>query len=99
MLSDRVLLKLKGEDGERKTRTGLLIPATAAASIRKCIWGEVVATGPHVRQVESGDHVLILPETGYEVEIRDEEFLLVREREIHAVAAERVEPQGTGLYL
>jgi chaperonin GroES len=48
--------------------------------------------------VETGDQVLLLPDTGIEVEIRGDEYLLVREREIHAVASERDEP-GTGLYL
>jgi chaperonin GroES len=51
-----------------------------------------------VRNVEAGDRVLLLPDSGIEVEIRGEEYLLVREREIHAVASERADP-GTGLYL
>jgi chaperonin GroES len=57
-----------------------------------------VAVGPNVRNVEPEDEVLLLPDSGIEVEIRGEEYLLVREREIHAVASERGDPR-TGLYL
>ncbi|HVL81169.1 MAG TPA: co-chaperone GroES [Actinomycetota bacterium] len=99
VLSDRVLLRVPEADGERRTKTGLLIPATAATVSRRCIWAEVVAVGPHVRQIEAGDLALILPESGVEVEIRGDEYMLVREREIHAVAADRVPDPGTGLYL
>ena len=99
VLSDRVLLRVPEADGERRTKTGLLIPATAASVSKRCIWAEVVAVGPHVRQIESGDRALIRPEAGLEVEIRGDEYLLVREREVHAVAAERVEGPQTGLYL
>jgi chaperonin GroES len=58
----------------------------------------VVAVGPNVRAVETGDHVLHLPEGGLEVEIRGEEFILLRERDVHAVASDRTDA-GTGLYL
>ena len=54
--------------------------------------------GPHVRNVEHGDQVLFNPEDRYEVEVRGEEYLILRERDIHAVASERIEG-GTGLYL
>ena len=59
---------------------------------------EIVAAGPTVRNVEGGDMVLFAPDAGYEVEIRGEEYLILRERDIHAVASERIEG-GTGLYL
>jgi chaperonin GroES len=58
----------------------------------------VVAAGPHVRNLEPGDLVLFNPEDRYEVEVRGEEYLILRERDIHAVASERIEG-GTGLYL
>jgi chaperonin GroES len=63
------------------------------------VWGEVVALGPTVRNVEPGDRVLFSPESGYEVEIRADEYLILRERDIHAVASERAEGAATGLYL
>ena len=34
-----------------------------------------------------------------EVEVRGDDFLILRERDIHAVAAKRLEVGGTGLYL
>ena len=97
MTADRVLLR-KPTDAERSTKTGLLIPATAASVNRRCMWSEVVAVGPNVRSIETGDHVLHLPDGGLEVEIRGEEYILLRERDVHAVASDRTDG-GTGLYL
>ncbi len=48
--------------------------------------------------LEPGDEVLLLPDSWIEVEIRGDDYLLVREREIHAVASERADAR-TGLYL
>jgi chaperonin GroES len=98
MMADRVLVRRPDEDGERRSKGGLLIPATAATVSKRGLWATVVAVGPHVRNVEARDEVLLLPDTGIEVEIRGEEYLLVREREIHAVASERAEAWA-GLYL
>lgn len=97
MTADRVLVR-KPDEGERQTKGGLLIPATAASVTKRCVWSEVVAVGPSVRSIETGDHVLHLPDGGLEVEIRGEEFLLLRERDLHAVASDRTDG-GTGLYL
>jgi chaperonin GroES len=97
MLSDRVLVQIPLSEGERKSRGGILIPATAQVS-KRLTWAEVVAVGPHVRSMEPGDQVLFSPEDRYEVEVRGEEYLILRERDIHAVASERIEG-GTGLYL
>ena len=55
--------------GERKTRGGLLIPATAAPAPKRCVWGEVNLVGPDVRAIEQGDRVLYLPQAGLEVEL------------------------------
>jgi chaperonin GroES len=98
MMSDRVLIRRPDDEGERKSKGGLLIPATAATVSKRGQWATVVAVGPNVRNVEAGDEVLLLPDSGIEVEIRGDEYLLVREREIHAVASERTDPK-TGLYL
>ncbi len=97
MLNDRVLVLVPAGEGERKSRTGLVIPATAEVS-KRLAWAEVVATGPHVRNIQAGDQVLFNPEDRYEVEIRGDDFLILRERDIHAVASERIE-SATGLYL
>ena len=51
-----------------------------------------------MRTVEVDDAVLFSPESGFEVEIQGDEYLILRERDIHAVASPRDEG-GTGLYL
>jgi chaperonin GroES len=97
MAADRVLLRPSDEIGERKSRAGILIPATANVD-RRLSWAEVVAVGPTVRNVEEGDRVLFAPDAGYDVEIRGDEYLILRERDVHAVASVRTDGQ-TGLYL
>jgi chaperonin GroES len=97
MLTDRVLVQIPRAEGERKSRAGILIPATAQVA-RRLTWAEVVAVGPHVRTIKAGDLVLFNSEDRYEVEVQGEDYLILRERDIHAVASERVDG-GTGLYL
>lgn len=97
VLSDRVLVQVPAVEGERKSRAGILIPATAQVS-RRLAWAAVVAVGPHVRAVKVGDKVLYNPEDRFEVEVQGEEYVILRERDIHAVASERIDG-GTGLYL
>jgi chaperonin GroES len=97
MLNDRVLVQVPASEGERRSRAGILIPATAKVA-KRLAWAEVAATGPHVRTVRAGDKVLFNPEECYEVEVQGEEFLILRERDIHAVASQRIDG-GTGLYL
>ena len=97
MLHDRVLVRVPSEDGERRSSGGILIPATAQVA-KRLIWAEVLAVGAHVRSVELADQVLFSPEDRHEVEISGETYLLLRERDIHAVAAKRIEA-NTGLYL
>ena len=98
MLNDRILVEVPGEDGERRSSGGILIPATAQVS-RRLAWAEVKATGPNVRTMEIGDQVLFNPEDRYEVEVRGNDYIILRERDIHAVAAERLDQGSTGLYL
>ena len=98
MTADRILITSPKEMGERKTRVGILIPATVESESRRAMWGEVVAIGPMVRSAEAGDMVLFAPESAYEVEIRDEQYVVLRERDIHAVASVKAEGR-TGLYL
>ncbi|MDX1659910.1 MAG: co-chaperone GroES [Nitriliruptorales bacterium] len=94
---DRVLVE-PPEDAERRTKAGILIPATAKSVDRKGIWGEVIGVGPHVRNAQVSDEVLYLPEDAIEVDIRGEPYLIVRERDVHAVASTRRDG-ATGLYL
>ena len=97
MLHDRLLVSLERE-GERRSGGGILIPATASVG-RRLVWAEVVATGPNVRQVQFGDRVLFDPEERAEVELQGHDYALLRERDIHAVAASRIDDGQTGLYL
>jgi len=97
MLNDRVLVR--GElDGERSSTGGTLIPATVQTS-KRLAWAEVVAAGPNVRAMEVGDKVLFNPDDRYEVEVRGADYVILRERDVHAVASERLEETSTGLYL
>jgi chaperonin GroES len=97
VLFDRVLVQISPTDGERRSRAGILIPATAQIS-RRLTWAEAVAVGPHVRTIKAGDTVLFNPEDRFEVEVHGEEYVILRERDIHAIASPRND-SGTGLYL
>ena len=96
MLNDRVLVSTS-DDSERKSSGGILIPATAEMA-KRLVWATVVAQGQNVRSCEIGDNVLFSPDDRYEVEVQGRDFIMLRERELHAVAAERIEA-STGLYL
>ncbi|MGQ0679693.1 MAG: GroES family chaperonin [Actinomycetota bacterium] len=98
MTADRILVIAPKEMGERKSRGGILIPATVDSEAKRAMWGEVVAVGPLVRSVENSDLVLFGPESAYEVEIRKQDYIVLKERDIHAVASVRAEGK-TGLYL
>jgi chaperonin GroES len=97
MMSDRLLVQVPQNEGERMSRSGILIPATAQLS-KRLAWAEVVAVGPHVRNITTGDRVLFNPEDRYEVDVQGEDYLILRERDIHAVASDRLDA-GAGLYL
>lgn len=98
MLHDRVLVSLDAEAGERRSTGGIVIPATAVMG-RRLAWARVAGVGTNVRTVVVGDRVLFDPEDKAEIEVRGEEFILLRERDLHAVASERLEDGQTGLYL
>ena len=97
MLHDRVLVALRKEDGDRRSSGGILIPATAQVA-KRLVWGEARGVGASCRQVKVGDQVLFSPEDQHEVEVHGEDLIILRERDVHAVAAERIE-ESTGLYL
>ena len=99
MLHDRLLVEVDQEAGERRSTGGIVIPATAAMGARRLAWSRVIAVGPHARAVEVGDRVLFDPEDKADVEVHGDPYVLMRERDVHAVAATRVDEQETGLYL
>ena len=97
MLHDRVLVRLTPEEGERRSSGGIVIPATAQVA-RRLAWGDVLGAGTNVRNVKVGDRVLFNPEDQLEVEVQGQSYVVMRERDLHAMASERTE-HGTGLYL
>jgi chaperonin GroES len=98
LLHDRVLVKVEVAEGERRSSAGILIPATASVG-RRLTWAETVGVGPHVRAIVAGDRLLFDAEERSEVELHGRTYVLLRERDVHAVAARRVEDNATGLYL
>jgi chaperonin GroES len=98
LLHDRVLVREDTAGRERRSMGGIVIPATAQVG-RRLSWAKVVAIGPNVRSVEVGDRVLFEPEDRGMVELHGIDYVLLRERDVHAVAASRHSSQGTGLYL
>lgn len=98
MLHDRVLVATDADEGERRSSAGIVIPATAEVG-RRLAWARVVAVGSTVRLVQENDRVLFDPADKAEVELRGETFVLLRERDVHAVAAERLGDGQPGLYL
>ncbi|SCL14210.1 chaperonin GroES [Micromonospora rhizosphaerae] len=100
LLHDRVLVRTEGSEGERRSTAGIVIPATATMG-KRLAWATAVGVGPSVRSIVSGDRVLFDPDDRSEVELHGRGYVLLRERDVHAVAAERVEKEAgsTGLYL
>jgi chaperonin GroES len=98
LLHDRVLVHADGPDGERRSSGGIVIPATAQVG-RRLAWARVVAVGQNVRTIEVSDRVLYDPEDRAEVEIHGVGYVLLRERDVHALASSRVDQGSTGLYL
>ncbi|MBB2923086.1 chaperonin GroES [Cellulomonas cellasea] len=98
MLHDRLLVELDDDASERRSSAGIVIPATAVVG-KRLAWAVVVAAGQHVRQLEIGDRVLFDPEERAEVELEARTYLLLREKDVHAVAQPHAGREGTGLYL
>ncbi len=98
MLHERVLVSMDEDKGERRSEGGILIPSTVQIAHRLA-WARVVAIGPSVRAVLVGDRVLFDPEDRAEVEVRNKAYVLLRERDLHAVADENLPGGQTGLYL
>jgi chaperonin GroES len=98
LLHDRVLVRADSSEGERHSSGGIVIPATAQVG-RRLAWADVEAVGQSVRTIDRGDRVLYDPEDRAEVELHGVSYLLLRERDVHAVAAKRLGDGQPGLYL
>ena len=86
LTGDRLVVRLP-QNGERKSASGLLIPATAAPAPKRLSWADVTLVGPDVRVAKEGDRVLFLPSSGLEVELDGQELVLLRERDVQAVSS------------
>jgi chaperonin GroES len=86
LTGDRLVVQLP-RNGERKSASGLLIPATAAPAPKRLSWADVKLVGPDVRVAKEGDRVLFLPSSGLEVELDGQELVLLRERDVQAVSS------------
>lgn len=98
VMGDRIMCALPDSD-DRRSKAGIIIPATAKTADRRGLWGMVTDVGPQVRTVRVDDRVLFLPESAIEVDVRGDVFLIVRERDVHAVASSERDAGLTGLYL
>ena len=97
MLHDRLLVSNE-EEGERRSGGGILIPSTVQLG-RRLAWARVAAVGGSVRSVAAGERVLYDPHDKPEVELQGRSYVLLRERDVHAVASEPAGDDHTGLYL
>lgn len=98
MLHDRILVEPDEGTKERRSASGIVIPATAAMG-KRLAWAKVVAVGPSVRQVKLDDTILYDPEDRHEVEIDATTYMLVRERDLHAVSDPHGSQKSQGMYL
>jgi chaperonin GroES len=98
LTGDRLVVRT-ADNGERKSAGGLLIPATAVPAPRRLSWGDVALVGPDVRVAKEGDRVLFLPSSGLEVELDGDDLVLLRERDVQAVASAPAEERAPGQYL
>jgi chaperonin GroES len=95
---DRIMCALPDTD-DRRSKAGIIIPATAKTADRRGLWGTVTEVGPLVRTIAVDDRILFLPDSAIEVDVRGDVFLIVRERDVHAVASSERDAGPTGLYL
>lgn len=98
LLHDRILVREDADGRERRSMGGIVIPATAQVG-KRLSWARVVAVGPNVRSVLLSDRVLFEPEDRAQVELDGVDYVMLRERDIHAVDASARATAGTGLYL
>ena len=98
MLHDRLLVLPEVDSAERQSSAGLVIPATAVGP-KRLGWARVAAAGENVRHVTLGDRILFDPEDKAEVEINGAQYVLLREKDVHAVSQVAETGEKPGLYL
>jgi chaperonin GroES len=70
-----------GEEAETKTASGIYLPEKAAEKPKTA---KVVAVGPDVKQVKSGDRIVYKSFSTTEVKVGKEEYILVKEEDVLA---------------
>ncbi len=88
-LADRVVLKMV--ESEETTKSGIILTGSAK---EKPQVAEVIAVGPGgvvegkdvIMEVEVGDHVIMSKYSGTEVKIDGENYIIVRQNDILAIA-------------
>lgn len=70
-----------GEEAESKTASGLYIPDNAQEKPKTA---KIVAVGPAVRQVKTGDRIVYKSFSTTEVKVGKDEYILVREEDVLA---------------
>ena len=78
-LSDYVVAV--GEDAATKTASGLYLPDKAQEKPKTA---KVVAVGPNVKQVKTGDRIVYKSYSTTDVKVGKEEFILVKEEDVLA---------------
>ncbi len=83
-LADRVVIKMV--EAEETTKSGIILTGSAK---EKPQIAEVIAVGPGLKdnkmQVKVGDKVITSKFSGTEVKIDGEEYIIVKENDIHAI--------------
>jgi chaperonin GroES len=88
-LHDRIIVKRI--EGEEKTKSGIIIPATAKEKPQEA---KVIAVGPgkltddgklQPMEVQKGDRILFGKYSGSEIKIEGEEHLIIREDDVLAI--------------
>ena len=90
MLHDRLLVEVDREAGERRSSGGIVIPATAAMGARRLVWSRVVALRPARPRRRDRRPRAVRPRGQVRGRGAGRDVLVMRERDVHAVAAERL---------
>lgn len=69
------------EEAASKTASGLYLPTTAQEKPKVA---KVVATGPAVKEIKTGDKIIYKSYSQTEVKVGHEEYLLVKEEDVLA---------------
>jgi Co-chaperonin GroES (HSP10) len=70
-----------GEEAEIKTASGIYLPEKVAEKPKTA---KVVAVGPDVKQVKSGERIVYKSFSTTEVKVGKEEYILVKEEDVLA---------------